>query len=138
MVISFVVHGKPLAKQRPRFTRAGHAYTPGDTVVYENLIRTSFSQKYPDHVPLTCPVKMRINAYYPVASSWSKKKVREALDGNIRPAKPDWDNVGKIVSDALNQIAYVDDAQVYDCTVRKIYSTMPRVEVAIEWEEYKA
>lgn len=135
MVIGIVVHGKPLAKQRPRFTRAGHAYTPDNTVMYENLIRTTFSQKYPDHVPLTCPVKMQIDAYYPVASSWSQKKTIAALMGAIRPAKPDWDNIGKIFSDALNQIAYVDDAQIYDCTVRKMYGTVPRVVVTLEWED---
>lgn len=135
MILNFTVHGKPLAKQRPRFTRQGHAYTPDSTVIYENLIKTCFSQKYPDHVPVTVPVTMRIWAFYPIAESWSKKKKLSALSGEIRPAKPDWDNVGKIVSDALNQIAYADDAQVYDCEVIKSYAAVPRVEVQIEWEE---
>lgn len=137
MVINFVIHGKPFAKQRPKFTKAGHAYTPDSTVIYENLVRTCFSQKYPEHVPLTCPVRMTIRACYPVAESWSRKKKTQALAGELRPAKPDWDNVGKIVSDALNQIAYTDDALVYDCEVIKEYDTVPRVEVRIEWEEVK-
>ena len=135
MVVDFVIHGKPFAKQRPKFTKTGHAYTPDSTVIYENLVRTCFSQKYPEHVPLTCPVRMTIRAYYPIAESWPKKKKAAALIGWLKPAKPDWDNVGKIVSDALNQIAYADDAQIWDCHVMKVYDTVPRVEVQIEWED---
>ena len=53
--------------------------------------------------------------------------------GEIRPTvKPDWDNIGKIISDALNGIAYKDDAQVVSCTVEKRYSNTPCVEVWLE------
>lgn len=135
MIINFTIPGKPLAKQRPRFTRAGRTYTPETTVMYENLIKTCFSQKYPDHVPIEEPFKLDIRAYYPIAESWPKKKKTAALIGWLKPAKPDWDNVGKIVSDALNQIAYVDDAQAWDCHVMKVYDTVPRIEVQIEWED---
>ena len=135
MAIEFTIPGKPLAKQRPRFTRTGHTYTPDSTVMYENLIKTCFTQKYPDHVPVKVPVLMRVHAYYPMAESWPKKKRAAALIGDIRPAKPDWDNVGKIVSDALNNIAYVDDSQVWDCQVQKAYDVIPRVEVLIVWED---
>ena len=136
MEIEFTIPGKPLAKQRPRFTRTGHTYTPDKTVNYENLIKTCFTQKYPEHVPVKIPVRMKIQAYFAVPESWSKKKKLLAYIGKIlRPGKPDWDNVGKIVSDALNQIAYVDDSQVYDCQVIKAYDAVPRVEVEIEWED---
>lgn len=135
MIIKFTIPGKPLAKQRPRFTRAGRTYTPEATVMYENLIKTCFAQAYPDHIPVTCPVKMEIRAYYPIAESWPKKKKAAALFGVLKPAKPDWDNVGKIVSDALNQIAYVDDAQAWDCHVVKVYDTAPRIDVTIEWKD---
>ena len=51
----------------------------------------------------------------------------------IRPIKkPDWDNIGKVVADSLNQVAYRDDAQVVDSQVRKFYSRQPRVEVTIQ------
>ena len=52
--------------------------------------------------------------------------------GDIRPTKkPDWDNIGKVVSDSLNQIAYRDDAQIVDSQVRKFYSRLPRIEIII-------
>ena len=40
MRVSFRVDGKPQAKQRPRFTRSGHVYTPSETTNYEKLIKS--------------------------------------------------------------------------------------------------
>ena len=45
--------------------------------------------------------------------------------------KPDADNILKAISDALNGIVYRDDSQVCDCSVVKLYSKNPRVEVSI-------
>lgn len=54
------------------------------------------------------------------------------LDRKIRPTKkPDWDNIGKIICDSLNGVAYRDDAQIVDSMVRKFYSETPRVVVSI-------
>lgn len=53
--------------------------------------------------------------------------------GQVVPTvKPDWDNVGKIVCDALNGIAWHDDAQVTQATVRKLYGPVPMVTVVIQ------
>ena len=55
------------------------------------------------------------------------------LAGDIRPVKrPDWDNIGKIITDALNEVAYHDDAQIVEAIVEKYYSDNPRVEVTIK------
>lgn len=54
------------------------------------------------------------------------------LDHKIRPTKkPDFDNIGKVICDALNKIAYRDDSQIVDAQVRKFYSDRPRVVVTI-------
>lgn len=129
----FNVPGKPFGKQRPRMnTRSHRTYTPTDTVNYEAYIKMCFLDKYPDVIPDAGNVRIVIDAYFPIPESWSKKKKQEALEGNIRPRKPDWDNIGKIVSDALNGIAYKDDAQTYDARVIKRYGDQPCVKVAIE------
>lgn len=45
------------------------------------------------------------------------------LSGQLYPTKkPDWDNVGKIICDALNGIAYRDDAQIVFAAVSKSYT----------------
>lgn len=58
------------------------------------------------------------------------------LLGLIRPTKkPDIDNITKAVLDALNKVAYKDDAAIVQFSVEKFYSDNPRVEVTIgEWE----
>ena len=135
--VQFTIAGEPKGKGRPKFTTIhGHAQaiTPKDTVVYENLVKTMYSiqcggYKFADYSQLD----MTIIAYYAIPKSVSKAKREAMLLGKIRPTKkPDWDNIGKIVADSLNQIAYKDDAQIVDAQVRKYYSDNPRVEVMIK------
>ena len=75
---------------------------------------------------------LRIVAYYSIPPSKSKKQQALMRSKQVRPTKkPDWDNIGKVVADSLNQIAYADDAQIVDSMVRKFFSDNPRVEVSI-------
>ena len=84
-------------------------------------------------VPDDAALDMRIMAYYAIPKSASKKKRQEMLARRIRPLKKsDWDNVGKIIADSLNEIAYKDDVQIVDGQVRKFYSDQPRVVVTIQ------
>lgn len=132
MRLIFTIPGEPVAKARPRVTRAGITYTPAKTVNYETLVKELFCVTYPDHAPVVVPVKMLLKAYFGIPASWSKKKQQAALYGRIRPTKkPDWDNLGKLVSDALNGLAYRDDAQIVEATAAKFYSDRPRVEIEI-------
>ncbi len=137
MKVKFTVYGEPQGKGRPRFSKvANHVKTrtPDETILYENLIQTEFRRqcgnvRFSDEDQLD----MRILAFYQIPSSVSKKKTRQMLDRVIRPTKkPDWDNIGKVVADSLNQVAYRDDAQVVDSQVRKFYSDQPRIEVTIQ------
>jgi Holliday junction resolvase RusA-like endonuclease len=72
-----------------------------------------------------------------IPQSWSKKKRVAAMSGEIRPTKkPDFDNYAKTV-DALNLIVWIDDAQIVDGRVRKVYSEQPGmfIEVRQMWTE---
>lgn len=137
MKISFTVPGAPKGKARPRVTRSGHAYTPQDTVMYENLVKTTFASTYPDHKPLDdAEISAVIYAYYPIPKSASRKRKQMMLEGDIKPiTKPDTDNVAKSILDSLNGIAYSDDSHVTDLTVMKRYSDTPRVYVLLKWQE---
>ncbi len=134
--IKFSVPGQPFGKQRPKFSRAGQyvkTYTPDETVSYENLVKLMYQQTakgrmFKDEDMLD----VRVIAYYEIPKSVSKKKRKLMLEHKIRPAKkPDWDNIGKIICDSLNKVAYHDDAAVVDAQVRKFYSEQPRVDVTI-------
>jgi Holliday junction resolvase RusA-like endonuclease len=130
--ITFTVLGEPVGKARQRVTRFG-TYTPEATVLYENLIKTEYrrqcgDQRFPDDQPLM----LSVSAYYQIPASASGKKHGLMLEGKIRPMKkPDWDNVGKVVSDALNKLAYRDDTQIVECHITKQYAERPRVIVKL-------
>lgn len=134
MTVKFTVLGEPRGKQRPRVTRKGNTYTPAETVQYENLVRMEYRRQCGDYrFPDDAALDMRIMAYYAIPKSASKKKRQEMLEHRIRPLKKsDWDNVGKIIADSLNEIAYKDDIQIVDGQVRKFYSSEPRVVVTIQ------
>ena len=136
MRAKFCIHGDPQGKGRPRFsTVCGHVHTrtPDETVLYENLVKTEYRQQVGVKFPDDAMLDVRIFAYYPIPKSASKRKRQAMLDKKIRPTKkPDWDNVGKVICDSLNGIAYRDDAQVVDSMVRKFYSEDPKVVVTIE------
>lgn len=134
MKVKFTILGEPKGKQRPRVTRAGVAYTPKDTVQYENLVRVEYRRQCNDYrFPDDSPLDLRITAYYGIPKSASKKKRQQMADFQIRPLKKsDWDNIGKIIADSLNEVAYRDDVQIVDAQVRKFYSNRPRVVVTIQ------
>ena len=136
MRAKFCIHGDPQGKGRPRFsTVCGHVHTrtPDETVLYENLVKTEYRKQVGVKFPDDAMLDVRIFAYYPIPKSASKRKRQAMLEKKIRPTKkPDWDNVGKVICDSLNGIAYRDDAQVVDSMVRKFYGEDPKVVVTIE------
>lgn len=136
MRANFCILGEPQGKGRPRFsTVCGHVKprTPEETVLYENLVKTEYRQQVGVKFPDDAMLDVRIFAYYPIPKSASKRKRQAMLEKKIRPTKkPDWDNVGKVICDSLNGIAYRDDAQVVDSMVRKFYGEDPKVVVTIE------
>lgn len=134
--IRFSIPGQPMGKQRPRVVHNGsfsRAFTPKETVSYENLVRVMYREaakgrRFADEDMLD----VRVIAYYSIPKSTSKKKRKMMLEHKIRPGKkPDWDNIGKIICDSLNTVAYRDDSSIVDAQVRKFYSENPRVDVTI-------
>jgi len=130
--IELVIPGRPMGKQRPRVMRNGHTYTPDKTVNYETLVKQLYIEKY-FQKQLEGPIRATITAYMYIPKSESKKRKRKMLANEILPTKmPDWDNIGKIITDALNGLAYEDDKQIVDARVVKVYGDQPRVEVELE------
>ena len=133
MRLQFKVPGEPVGKGRPRFVRAtGRTYTPEKTERYENLVKLAFIKEYPDVVPIEGPISVEMVANFSVPKSWSKKKQALAIAGALRPTKkPDTDNIAKI-KDALNGIAWIDDAQVVEESISKNYTEVPSLTIIIE------
>lgn len=90
---TLLVPGEPIAKGRPRVYN-GHGVTPKRTRNAENRIYAEFRLKYPDAEPLQGLVRVDLEF-------WKPKR-----------GKPDGDNLYKLVTDALNGVAYGDDKQI--------------------------
>lgn len=85
-------------------------------------------------------IKLEILCVYAVPISWSIKKRGAAFRGLVwKTSVPDWDNLGKLVSDALNGIAYADDAQIAVSSVAKRYGAPERTVIRLtqlpDWED---
>lgn len=125
----FFVAGKPVAKARARTTRSGHTYTPASTVTWEQSIgwqvREQLSRLAAEGVSLPLPlegrviIEMRFNFDKPKSTP---KKVKHKLK------KPDYDNLAKSITDALQAGemgvgVFRDDSQVTDCVILKRFSS---------------
>lgn len=119
---TFVVPGKPSPKARARTTSRGITYTPKPTQLAEAKVLECYLAAYPDAEPLTGPVTLAVEAVFPVPDSWSKAK--KALAGP-HTSRPDLDNLLKLLTDALNGVAFLDDSQVCHITAYKHYGYEP-------------
>lgn len=126
------VFGKPEGKARARVVK-GHAFTPDKTAAYEAMVQTAFRISNPVARPLCGAVRVEIIAFYSVPKS-ATKAIKERMRCNeVRPViRPDWDNIGKVVCDALNGLAWHDDSQIVEALVEKRYGLTPMVCVKIE------
>lgn len=108
------VPGQPVPKARPRWAPRGNTYTPARTREAEERIALFFRLAYPTVSPTTAHIGLMVECY---------------LKGG---RQGDWDNYGKLVSDALNTRAFVDDKQI---RVAQVYlrdvEVNPRTEITI-------
>lgn len=135
---TFTIPGKPMGQPRARFARIGtfvRSYDPKEATSYKATV-AQFAQAA-GVKPIAGPVIVTITAYMPRPQRLCRKRD----DPGVLPAtcKPDCDNIGKIICDALNGVAYADDAQVVDLHVFKRYHQlggMPGVMVTVkDWFE---
>lgn len=116
------IEGKITGKARPRFTKFGNVYTPKNTMQYEKRIYTEYRNKYGQQ-KMNGATEISITAYFHVPKSYTKSQKQGCLNGDYLPTKkPDSDNIAKVVLDALNGVAYIDDKDVVKLTVQKRYT----------------
>lgn len=133
--VAFVIPGTPVGKGRPRFARRGayvSTYTDGKTASYENLVKLAAAEAMAGRPLIDGAVSVEINLHVTPPASWSLKKQRAALAGEIFPtSKPDVDNVIKGIFDACNEIVWRDDKQACDVRVIKRYDQTARAVVEV-------
>lgn len=136
------VHGK----ERPRFgglihisdttadneARIAYAYKGASIREHGQVVRA------PDHVPVTVTIHCTVPGPKR-RPTWCPKVLWDALGHGIPfVKKPDVDNVAKEHADALNGVAWHDDAQVTELHVFKdpqVSGGEAFATVTVEWEE---
>lgn len=113
--------GEPVAKSAPKNCLRGgfvHKFIPKKTRDFmEDIKRQARAQLEKDFVPFSGP--LRICAIFRRQKPGKPKK-----GGEQHPiARPDLSNYIKALEDALNTIAWEDDAQIYEIYTRKEYGT---------------
>ena len=130
----FKIPGKIQAKQRPRFSRSGVVYTPKETRIYENFVRAcyfDYTSQY-NWEPYGGQIRAEVEVFIQVPKSDSKAKKQAKLAGEIRPTiKPDCDNLAKSILDSLNGLAYQDDRQIIELSVKKFYAEQSEVKIRL-------
>lgn len=111
----------PAPKLRPRFTKAGFAYTPAKTRAFEKSLQTLARFKF-RQVAMDGPLSVLIDFH--IKRPRSVKRPHHTV-------KPDLDNLQKAVLDSLNKIVWIDDAQIVDLIGRKFYSDHPKIIVTV-------
>lgn len=114
-MIDFSVPGTPRGKGRPRFVKAtGRTYTDKQTTEAEGDVVGAWARAGEQRCP-DGPLKLELMAVLERPKGhWKQDGTLSAqgLRSGWPTKKPDWDNLGKLVADALNGKAYRDDAQI--------------------------
>ena len=109
--------------------RTVRLFTPKKQRNNAAALRIMAQQQMIGRLPFECAIIGQITAEMAIPKTWSKKKQRAALCGEIWPAKrPDLSNICKQVEDALIGVVFRDDALIvrYD-TMQKRYSAQPKI-----------
>ena len=126
-MISFAIPGSPVP-----FARAGsngkRRYTPSRQSNYMAEIAILASQAMGADQPFEGAVRLqvRVESIHPI--KWSKAKKATT---KWRVSTPDFDNILKILGDAMQGVVYLNDAQIADAEIQKIYSSKNCVSVFV-------
>lgn len=105
---------------RPRTTRYGRVYTDPKDLNARKEIADAFTAAGGVRIPRPIPVMVSVEVH---------RRCPKSCNPGPDVHKPDPDNVAKTVLDALNGLAWDDDAQVTELHVVK----MPRERMESEW-----
>lgn len=129
MTITFTIPGKPCAWQRARSNGKVRFDSPEQTRNKRTIASIAF-EAMGGKPPLEEALGVVVRACWPWPKSMSAKK-RAAHHGYFT-SRPDSDNVGKLLGDALNNIVWRDDSQIVKLTVIKLYADVPATIVEVQ------
>lgn len=126
--VTFTIPGKPFAWRRAR-SNGVVRFKDKASVAHAETLQAIALPHFP--APLEGPLKLRVVATFEIPRSWSKRRQAEA-EGAYHAQRPDQDNIQKQLKDALNRIAWTDDAQVADARCVKRWGRHAETVITIE------
>jgi Holliday junction resolvase RusA-like endonuclease len=132
-MIQFTVYGPPKPQARHRMGK-GFSYDPSAKIKQDFVAAV---QEHRPETPLKGPLKILLSFFFPRPKSHYRTGKRSDELKDDAPTyytckgRNDWDNLGKLVCDALNGIMFEDDGQIAVAGVTKRYSDKPRTVVQI-------
>ena len=133
--VTFIVPGEAKSeRKRQRFVPGkGHVGKRTDTpdrAAKKAFVSLLANQQFA--APFVGPVSLTLEFRRPVPKSYPKRGPTAKYPWPWAwTAKPDATNLAKLIEDALNGIAWVDDAQVTDLIVRKRFGPVDEVEITV-------
>ena len=135
LIVNFEVPGDPVPKGRPRFARRGQfvqTYTDSKTIEYETHVALKARQAIGATKHLEGALNVFLYLRYAVPPSYSKKRRQACLAGEEYPKRQDLDNCYKSITDAMNGIVYLDDSQIVEAHIRKVYDEVAGANVMVQ------
>lgn len=93
-ILELTLYGDPIPKGRPRMSPSGHAHTPERTRSAERAAVAAIQSAMVGIAPVSTPVGIHVEFFC---------ATRRRTDG---------DNLLKLVTDAMNELVYLDDSQI--------------------------
>lgn len=135
LTTEITVKGKPIAKARPRFARAGKyvkTYNAQESEEGKFLLlaieQINKVHKGPIELYMTFFMP-RPKSHYGTGKNEGKLKKSAPL---YHTSKPDIDNLIKFPLDVLNEVAWEDDRQIIYIQAVKRYSDNPKTQILIK------
>ena len=121
--LTFIIPGPPGGKGRPRFARAtGRAYTPKGTAEWERACAMLARHEWDGRAPSEDFCRLQVTAVMARPKRLLRKKDPE--ERMFCGAKPDADNILKIVADSLQLAGVVRrDETIVQMSVEKLYAS---------------
>lgn len=134
-MISFAVHGDPVAQPRHKIATRGkfaRAYIQKDHPIhgYKQAVQLAAKVAMGGRAPVESAVEVAI--VFCFARPKSHTKAQRLDDRHTQ--KPDLDNLTKAVLDALNGICWTDDSQAFRLRPEKKWASEAKTIIAIDTE----
>lgn len=102
-----------------------------------NIYKIKTNRGYPEVYITPAGAELKKDYYYQAYQQWKRPAITTDIKLEIRlyfgnHRKNDWDNFHKLSMDSLNKLIWLDDKQIQEATVKKLYDKQnPRIELDI-------